>query len=118
VKGKAQQTRDPTWSGAWRAVGDPFVRALLSLSKAPSEHEVVGSLTIPLRVATCRGLNKEGVAVAASILTSAYSILRDGVPYRDLGIDHLDRRDRGQVARRLAKRIVALGFSVDLRPGA
>ena len=70
------------------------------------------------RLATRRGVKKAVVAVAASILTSAYFILRDGVAYHDLGPDHLDRRDAGKVARRLAKHIEALGFSVDLRPAA
>jgi len=70
------------------------------------------------RLATSRGVKKAVIAVAASILTSAYFILRDDVVYRDLGPDHLDRRDPGKVARRLAKRIEALGFSVDLRPAA
>jgi hypothetical protein len=55
---------------------------------------------------------------STSILTSAYFILRDGVAYRDLGPDYLDRRDPAKIARRLAKRIEALGFSVDLRPAA
>jgi transposase len=70
------------------------------------------------RLATRRGVKKAVVAVAASILTSAYFILRDGVAYRDLGPDYLDRRDPGTIARRLAKRIEALGFTVDLRPAA
>lgn len=70
------------------------------------------------RLAIRRGVKKAVVAVAASILTSAYFILRDGVTYRDLGPDYLDRRDPGTVARRLAKRIAALGFTVDLRPAA
>jgi transposase len=70
------------------------------------------------RLATRRGVKKAVGAVAASILTSAYFILRDGVAYRDLGSDYLDRRDPGKLARRLAKRIEALGFSVDLHPAA
>jgi hypothetical protein len=70
------------------------------------------------RLATRRGVQKAVVAVAASILTSAYFILRDGVAYRDLGSDYLDRSAPGKLARRLAKRIEALGFSVDVRPAA
>ena len=69
------------------------------------------------RLAARRGVKKAVVAVAASILTSAYFILRDGVTYRDLGPDYLDRRDPGNVARRLAKRIEARVF-VELRPAA
>jgi transposase len=70
------------------------------------------------RLASRRGVRKAVVAVAASILTSAYVILRDGVDYRDLGADYLDRRDPGTIARRLVDRIKALGFSVELHPAA
>ena len=70
------------------------------------------------RLATRRGVKKAVIAVGASILTSAYYILRDGVAYRDLGPDYVDRTDSGKLARRLAKRIEALGFSVDVRPAA
>jgi hypothetical protein len=62
------------------------------------------------RLAARRGVKKAVVAVAASILASAYFILRDDVSYRGLGPDYLDRRDPGNVARRLAKRIEALVF--------
>jgi transposase len=66
------------------------------------------------RLKTRRGPNKAVVAVAASILTAAYFILRDGIPYRDLGPDYFDRRDRTAVVRRLRRRIEALGYRVDL----
>ena len=54
------------------------------------------------------------VAVAASILTAAYHILRDGVPYRDLGSDYFDRRDSARVLRRLTRRIETLGYRVEV----
>jgi len=66
------------------------------------------------RLKTRRGPKKAVVAVAASILTAAYFILRDGVPYQDLGPDYFDRRDRGAVVRRLSRRIEALGYRVEL----
>ena len=66
------------------------------------------------RLKTRRGPKKAVVAVAASILTAAYFILRDGVPYQDLGPDYFDRRDRASVVRRLRRRIEALGYRVDL----
>jgi transposase len=66
------------------------------------------------RLKTRRGPKKAVVAVAASILTAAYYILRDHVPYRDLGADYFDRRDRSKVVRRLTRRIEALGYRVDL----
>jgi transposase len=66
-----------------------------------------------------RGAKKAIVAVAASILTAVYHMLRDGCVYADLGGDHFDRRDnKARVAQRLARRIEALGYHVDLREAA
>ena len=42
-----------------------------------------------------RGPKKAVRAVAASILTAAYHMLKDGTAYRDLGPDHFDRRAKG-----------------------
>jgi len=67
-----------------------------------------------VRLKTRRGPKKAVVAVAASILTAAYHILRDGVDYRDLGADYFDRRDRTSVVRRLSRRIESLGYHVEV----
>ena len=66
------------------------------------------------RLAGRRGGNKAVVAVAASILTAAYHMLRDGTPWNDLGIHFFDRRDPAKAARRLVRRLEALGFAVEL----
>lgn len=66
------------------------------------------------RLKSRRGPKKAVVAVASSILTAAYYILRDHVPYRDLGPDYFDRRDRSSMVRRLSRRIEALGYRVEL----
>jgi len=72
-----------------------------------------------LRLKARRGPKKAIVAVAASILTAAYHMLRDGAFYHDLGSDYFDRRnDKQRVAQRLARRIEALGYEVDLREAA
>src|SRR5215218_3789972 len=44
------------------------------------------------RLRTRRGPKKAICAVAASILTAAYHMLRDGTFYQDLGPDHFSRR--------------------------
>jgi transposase len=71
-----------------------------------------------LRLKSRRGPKKASVAVAASMLTAAYHLLRDEVPYRDLGADHFDRRDKTQLAQRLLRRRKELGVEVDVRPAA
>lgn len=62
--------------------------------------------------------NKAIVAVAAAMLTSAYYMLLRGEPYRELGPDYRDRRDKVRVANRLLRRVQALGFQVQLVPQA
>lgn len=38
--------------------------------------------------------------------------------YHDLGVDHFDRRDKAQLARRLIRRLHGLGLTVEIHPGA
>lgn len=66
-----------------------------------------------LRIKARRGAKKAILAVAASMLTAAYFMLRDGVEYLDLGADHFHRHDRTKTIRRLLKRLADLGCNVD-----
>lgn len=63
-----------------------------------------------------RGAKKAICAVAASMLTAIYHILKDGVEHQDLGADHFDRRSTQQKANRLVAQLTKLGFKVDLQP--
>lgn len=67
-----------------------------------------------MRIKARRGAKKAVLAVAASMLTAAYHMLRDGVEYTDLGADFLDRQDRTKTIRRLLKRLQDLGCDVPL----
>lgn len=67
-----------------------------------------------LRLRARRGPKKAIVAVAASMLTAIYYILRDGAAYRELGPLHFERLDRARVTERLVKRLKDLGHSVQL----
>lgn len=69
-----------------------------------------------LRLKSRRGPKKAIIAVAASMLTACYYMLRDEVPYRDLGSAHFDRRDQTKLIGRLTKRIHDLGFDIELKP--
>jgi hypothetical protein len=44
-----------------------------------------------------RGPKRAIVAVAASMLTAIYYMLRDGVEFHDLGDQHFVRRDKEQI---------------------
>jgi len=71
-----------------------------------------GSLATKAR----RGAKKAILAVAASMLTAAYFMLRDGVEYEDLGPDHFDRHDKTKTIRRLLKRLADLGCNFEPTP--
>jgi len=71
-----------------------------------------------LRIKGRRGAKKAVMAVAASILTGVYYMLRDNKPWKDLGADHFDKRDKGRVVQRLVKRLETLGVKVRLQEAA
>ena len=71
-----------------------------------------------LRIKSRRGAKKAILAVAASMLTAAYYMLRDGVEYRDLGAAHLDRRDKTKTINRLVRRLRDLGCAVEIPQAA
>lgn len=63
-----------------------------------------------------RGPKKAVCAVAASILTAAYHMLRDGTFYQDLGPNHFQRTTPETQANRLARQITKLGFTCTIAP--
>ena len=55
-----------------------------------------------------RGPKKAIIAVAASILTAVYHMLKDGKAYQDLGPNHFQRRNKDQQKHLLVKRLPTL----------
>jgi transposase len=70
------------------------------------------------RLRSRRGAKKAILAVAASMLTAAYHMLKNGLPYHDLGADHFSSRDRSKAILRLVRRLNDLGCEVQLTPQA
>ena len=68
------------------------------------------------RLRARRGAKKAMGAVAASILTAAYEMLKSGVLYEDLGGEHFDKRGKGKQVHRLVSRLQNLGFAVQITP--
>jgi len=67
------------------------------------------------RIARRRGPNKAAVAVANSMLFTIWHLLSNGQLFEDPGADYFERRhDPAVEAKRLARRIEALGFDVNL----
>jgi transposase len=69
-----------------------------------------------LRIRSRRGAKKAIGAVAASMLTAAYHMLKDGTLYQDLGANHFDNRAKGKHVLRLVNRLQNLGFDVQITP--
>ena len=70
------------------------------------------------RIRARRGVKKAVVAVAASLLTAAYYMLRDGTAHNDLGVDYFDKRDETKTVNRLQRRIRELGYDVQIQKAA
>lgn len=68
------------------------------------------------RLSARRGKQKAICAVAASILTAIYHMLRDGAIHRDLGSGHFDHRSTEQKTKRLVAQLAKLGYGVTLEP--
>jgi transposase len=71
-----------------------------------------------LRLKARRGPMKAIVAVAASLLTAMYYMLRNDQDYRDLGADYFRRHDHTRLVTGLTRRLQHLGYQVTLSPAA
>jgi transposase len=69
-----------------------------------------------LRLRSRRGPQKAICAVAASILTAVYHMLKNGTLYQDLGADHFARRSTTTDTHRLLKRLEQMGYAVQITP--
>jgi transposase len=70
------------------------------------------------RLRSRRGAKKAIGAVAASMLTAAYHMLKDGTLYKDIGADHFDRTAKTAQTKRLINRLQSLGYAVQITPVA
>jgi transposase len=68
-----------------------------------------------VRLKSRRGPKKAILAVAASMLTAVYSMLRNGVEFQDLGAQHFAHHDKEQITKRLLRRLRDLGVEVEVK---
>ncbi len=59
---------------------------------------------------------KAAMAIAHKILVAVFHMLQRAVTFAELGADYLDRLDKHRTAKRLVRRLDALGYDVLLRP--
>jgi transposase len=70
------------------------------------------------RLRSRRGSKKAICAVAASLLTTVYHMLKNGTCYQDLGPNHFDQQDKQRHIKRLVSRLENLGVEVKILPKA
>ena len=95
--------------------GNPWLReTLVEAARAAARTKGTYLNAQYHRIAARRGTKRAAVAVAHTILVSAYHMLKNGVAYRDLGFDYFDQRNKDALARRMTRRLQALGYKVTL----
>jgi transposase len=91
--------------------GAPWLKTTLVQCAWAASHKKDGYLQAQFRrLRHRRGPKKAICAVAGSILTAAYHMLRDGTFYHDLGATHFNRTSAETKANRLVRQIAHLGF--------
>jgi transposase len=102
--GKAR--KGPKWLGVHLAEAASAAGRSKGTYLGAQHHRLTGRI----------GYAKANKAVGHSILVAAWHILSKAVPYEDLGEDWFVKRRPEAHARRLAKQIEALGYSVSIAP--
>ena len=99
--------------------GDPWLKTILvqcAWAATRKKDSYYGAQFKRLRAR--RGPKKAICAVAASMLTAIYHMLKDGTHHQDLGANHFDRRSSEAKARHHVAQLVRLGFRVELQTAA
>jgi transposase len=97
--------------------GNPYLRAtLIECANAAARSKDTYLRAQYEQVKRRRGHKKAIVAVAHSILIASYHILKEDVPYHDLGGDYFARRaDPARITKRLVAQLERLGHAVTLQ---
>jgi transposase len=100
--------------------GSPWLRrALVEAARAAARTKGTYFSAQYARIARRRGPNTAAVAVANSMLAVCWHLLNSGATYDDPGADYFQRRqDPAQEAKRLQRRIEALGYTVTITDNA
>src|SRR4051794_14135497 len=107
-------------SPAGRRRGNKWLAAIL-VGAAGSVGRMHGKNSLAVhhaRLTRRRGMSRAQVAVAHTILTTAYYVLKRDEPYRDLGPEWLAKRNEEAHTRRLVAQLEKLGHTVVIDPAA
>ena len=97
--------------------GDRWLkRSLIEASWAASRANETYLSALYHRVARRRGKKKAAVAVSHAILVMAYHMIKNHIPYQELGADYFDLLNASHVKNHFVHRLERLGFKVTLEP--
>jgi len=106
------------YSGRTRK-GSPYLRQTLVEAAHGAARTKATYLSAQYRhIAARRGRRRALVALAHTLLTIVYYVLKRQEPYRELGGNYFHERDRTSVERRLVRRLQKLGYNVTIHPTA
>jgi transposase len=95
--------------------GNKFLRRVLTQAAWAASHTKHSYLrAFFYRVKGKQGWWKAIVAVAHKILVVAYQMLKTNTPYQELGGDYFDRINPERIAKKLIRRLEALGLQVQV----
>lgn len=111
-----QQSAGKRYSGKTKP-GNQALKSILSQAAWAASRTKGTYLSAQYRqLVRRRGKKRAIVAVAHSIIVSAYHMLSRHQHYRDLGDNYFDERKKAAVVHRLTRRLSKLGYSVRLEP--
>ena len=91
--------------------GNSALKTMLCQAAHAASHTKKGYLRDKFyRLKARRGHNRALMAIAHRLLVAAYYMLRDSVPFKDLGEDYLDNRDKSRLVSNLLARLRSLGI--------
>lgn len=105
-------------SGRTRKANPYLRRSLCQAAWAASHTHDTYLSALYRRLRGRLGHNQAIFAVGHQILRVAYTMLRRGEDYRELGGDYYDRQNKPRVVHRMVERLARLGYQVELRPVA
>ena len=105
-------------SGKTRQGNQALRTGLTQLAHAAARTKGTYLSALYQRLAARRGKKRAIIAVAHSIVVSAFHMLCRHEPYRELGANYFDVRQREPLVDRLTRRLARLGYHVTLEPVA
>ena len=101
-------------SGKTRKGSDILKATLIECAKSAGHLKDTYFSAQYSRIAARRGKNRATVAVAHSILTIVYHMMKANVPYQELGPDFFERRRKTEIVKKSIHRLESFGYTVNI----